>query len=236
MSGVFKPTWFRLLEDFFIFLIYIRLIINNELFMFIIIRFSVFSMLITNKFFLIVAILSLLNIGGRILYNFSFSNSEMEVIKEHHFFRERHTYIKDHENLRTPFYIQPTWNNAMFMYLACTVARLHIDLNNDGNHIELGSVRDLYTDVPEWFFNYGNAGEGDAGPVEFVFHPLTKRVYDRFQTYFKDKKRRHPDTLYAIIYYNDVWARMFNFFVPIQYFIALLLMKNMKVGALILLC
>ncbi len=137
MKTFYKPTWFRLLEDFFIFLIYIRLLAQIELYMFMIIRFIILTLLIINKLFLFVAILLLINIGGRILYNFSYSNTNIEYIKQEYFytltgrdFAFNNDYQQDLHNI-TPNYIKPTWHNATFMYLAFTLDRIPLRYTDD---------------------------------------------------------------------------------------------------------
>ncbi len=84
-----------------------------------------------NKYFLFVAILSLLNIGGRILYNLSYSNTEIEYIKNSIFFNRALSgslYLKNSDalfNVGAKF-IKATWSNAIFMYLYFTIGCLYI--------------------------------------------------------------------------------------------------------------
>ncbi len=219
MKIFFKPTWFRLLEDFFIFLIYIRLIARIEPYLFMVIRFVVFSLLLANKLFLLTAILSLINIGGRILYNFSYSNTEIDDIKQTHlaccnFIDEELPVYIDKRGVKRAiniFYIKPTWHNATLMYLVYTLDRITLRYTTDAN----GSLDLDYLSEEEWSDCQKNTSVG----LENLVQPGLLSAYEIQLWAIEREVRLSKELRLAPDLKTDfVRNRMCSFFIPIQYF------------------
>ncbi len=239
MEIFFKPTWFRLLEDFFIFLIYIRLIARIEPYLFMVIRFVVFSLLLANKLFLLTAILSLINIGGRILYNFSYSNTEIDDIKQTHlaccnFIDEELPVYIDKRGVKRAiniFYIKPTWHNATLMYLVYTLDRIalrytYMDTSSMSffDVMQMKEILNLdYLSEEEWDelqTKPSSEMKSLVEPgIENLVQPGLLSAYERRLWAIEREVRLAKELRLAPDLDTDfVRNRMCHFFIPIQYF------------------